>query len=257
MSRPARPTRCVRIAPQWTVPLWLPIATIAGLVLLGILAVLLKDEAQVVARGFLIEELPDAPVRRVSIFGQEFYADASDVNRTDILTAMGLSTVAGIGVITGVVLRGWMRGRRRTARAFGVIAAGAMFLALDEALSIHETIGLNMLFLRELPLVDHPDDLFLALYAVVAVVVAWKLRDLLSISATARRWMAAGALIFALAVVIDVLPTEAYSGAEEILELMAAGCLAVGFVLLGAAHAADGLEAQAAAETPRAAAPLQ
>lgn len=227
--------RRIRIGPHWGVSFWAPLIVFGVLAVLAALAAAVKQEAKVVAEGRLIEYLPDSVVKRVELFDLSVYVDAS-ISRTDILTAVGLSALAGVALASAALLRGWTHGSRRTSLAFALLGLGALTAALDEAFSVHETIGLNLPFLRELPLVDHPDDALMAFYAVCALAFGWYFRDVLLRFKGARDLMAAGVGLFVLALVIDMLPTEALGSAEELLEMLAAVCLAAGLVALSGGH---------------------
>ena len=87
-------------------------------------------------------------------------------------------------------------------------ALGLAFLALDEMLALHETIGYNLDFLADLPGVNSPEDVVFALYAVPAVAFFVVYRDLLAVSRWGIRLVALGVALFGVAAVLDVADAD-------------------------------------------------
>lgn len=124
-------------------------------------------------------------------------------------------------------------GAPRRLRAFYALsAAGAAFLAADELVAIHETVGHNMAFLSDLPVIERPDDLIIALYLIPAAAFLFAFRDVLASSRRAVGFFAAGLAFFGAAALSDI----AGVGADEPLEVLSAACIAGGFVALIATH---------------------
>jgi hypothetical protein len=224
-----------RIGPYWTVTAPTPLLVVVAIALLGLVALWLRQEATVVGHGHLVEWEPENVVNKVRFLGLYFFIDTA-LDRIDVATAIALAILAGVVLIAAVVLRGWTRAPRRISRTFAIATAAALFAALDEGLALHETAGLNLAFLRALPLVDHPDDVLMALYGLGVIAFAWTIRDLVQPYRSVKLWMGAGVAQFVLAQVIDVLPTETFVVEEELLELLAATCFAVGFLTLAVRH---------------------
>jgi hypothetical protein len=224
-----------RVGPYWTATTPTPLLVAVGIVLLGLAALWLRREATIVGHGHLVEWSPGNVVNQVRFLDLDFFIDTA-LDRVDVVTAIALAILAGVTFIAAVLLRGWTRAPRRTSRSFAIATAAALFAALDEGLALHETAGLNLEFLRALPLADHPDDLLMAMYGLGVIAFAWTTRDLLRPYRSAKLWMGAGIAQFVLAQVIDLLPTEAFVLAEELVELFAAACFAVGFLTLAVRH---------------------
>ena len=224
-----------RIGPYWMITAPSPLLVTVGIVLLGVAALWLRREATMVGHGHLVGWSPDNVVNQVRFLGHDFFIDTA-LDRVDVVTAVALAILAGVTLIAAVLLRGWTRAPRRTSRAFAIATAAALFAALDEGLALHETAGLNLEFLRALPLVDHPDDPLMAIYGLGVIAFAWMIRDLVRPYRSAKLWMVAGVAQFVLAQLIDLLPTESLVLEEEILELFAAACFAVGFLSLAVHH---------------------
>ncbi len=199
----------------------------AAVVAVGLLlAVLIARQGEVVARGNLHPAFDDYEVERVRIGGVELYVDRSS-HAGDALTALALLLAAAVLLIAARRLSG------PTRRAFQTAGAGASFLAADDLLSAHETIGHNLASLVEIPLVDHPDDAVLAVYAVVAAGFLWRQRALAR--GTPRGpWLVAG-IAAALAVGHDVSPLH-LGALEETLEVLAAGAGLIGVIALARTH---------------------
>jgi hypothetical protein len=92
---------------------------------------------------------------------------------------------------------------------------------------------MNLVWLARLPLVDHPDDLIVAIYGLVVLFFGIAHRRFFHRSARGFAALAAAAGCAAAAVVLDLLPAER-TVPEETLELLAAALGLVALVLLGA-----------------------
>ena len=198
-------------------------AVVAVLLLLG---VLVARQGTVVARGNLHPAFADYEVERVRVAGVELYVDRS-AHAGDALTAIALLAAAAVLLVAARRLSGTTR------TAFAWAGAGAAFLAADDLLSAHETIGHNLAWLTRIPVIDHPDDAVLALYAIVAGSFAWRHRGLLE-GAPRDPWLLAG-IAAALAVGHDVLPLH-LRALEEGLEVLAAASGLLGVVTLARTH---------------------
>ena len=96
------------------------------------------------------------------------------------------------------------RGSRRLLTFFTLLGLGMAFLALDELLALHETIGYNLDFLADLPGVKSPEDAVFALYAVPAIAFFVIYRDLLAVSRWGIWLVALGVALFGVAAMLDV-----------------------------------------------------
>ncbi len=113
-----------------------------------------------------------------------------------------------------------------------ILFFGMTFLAVDEFVGIHESLGHNMQFLASLPFIKRPDDAIIMFYLIPVGVFLLLFKDeLLSCRGTLKAII--GVVIFVIiSVAADVLslPFEEYS------ELAASICLVIAFLLLGAKH---------------------
>lgn len=192
---------------------------------LVVLAVAAARQAPVLARGELLPWFENyTQVARVRLAGVELYVDTSS-GFADLMTVLALAAVALLFAIGAVCARHDPALRR----TFAVAALGAVYLGADDLLGVHETVGHNLGFLAGLPLVDHPDDVVMGLYGVVAAVFAWSRRTLLR--GPVRRWWVIAASAGGLAIGHDVLPLH-LGRLEEGLEVIAGGSLLIAVVLV-------------------------
>ena len=235
---PAREAGAIDVTPDR--PLRWAIAA-GGLLLL---AVALSWTGEVVARGNLLAVFESYEVTRVRLLGMELFVDRS-ADAGDALTAGALALVAAVLLLASRRLSAQRR------RAFARAGWGALFLAGDDLLSAHETIGHNLLALGRVPLVDHPDDAVLAAYALVAIAFLWHERALLGGVARGPWWIAGAAAALAVAHDVSSLHLRAL---EEGLEVLAAFAALVGVVALTRHHVgqAGGVRASAVPAPSRA-----
>ncbi|CAA9483740.1 MAG: hypothetical protein AVDCRST_MAG38-2190 [uncultured Solirubrobacteraceae bacterium] len=207
---------------------WLGRVTAAAAV--AVLAtVAIARQGEVVARGNLLPTFESYEVERVRILGAELYVDRS-AGLGDLLTAAALTLTAAL------LFHAAKRLRRPARRAFVTAGWGAAFLAADDLLSAHETVGHNLPVLARLPLVDHADDVVLGVYAAVVGAFLWRHRALLE-GADRRPWIAAG-VAAGLALAHDLLPLHLRL-LEESLEIVATGALAIATTQLARRHRRD------------------
>jgi hypothetical protein len=214
----------------------------------GLLGVALLRRAPVIAHGHLLSFLPpDYVVYRVRVAGIELYVDKS-FGRGDIVTSTFL-----IGLAAYALWLAWTLRRRGvlTFRPLLIAAGGALFLAGDDLLSLHETIGHNLGFLTSVPGVDHPDDVIMGFYALMVTVFCWCHRHLAPAGSRARAIWLVAAVLGATAEILDMLPIDSTRHVEEGLEALSAiglfmGAVATGRLLL----AASPREARAAVPAP-------
>ena len=195
-----------------------------------------------VARGNLLEHFESYEVARVRVLGAELYVDRS-AGWPDVLTAIALAVTGALLLVTAERLQAPAR------RTFATAGWGVLFLAADDLLSAHETIGHNLPVLARLPLVDHPDDVVIATYGLVVAAFAWHHRVLLE-GADRRPWVVAGACA-AMALLHDVSPLH-LGPLEEGLEVLAAIALGTGVAGVARRHLRAGTSGDAAGTSARA-----
>ena len=188
--------------------------------------------AEVVARGKLVPS-GGPGVRRVRVWDSfEFYISSETARPPfDVLTTIAFSMLAatmGIAALMLVV----SNARGRLLACLAIVAVAATYLATDELLAIHESIGHNLQFLRSIPGVERPDDLVLASYAVPIGLFAWYFRDIL-LSVRPSVWLlGVAAASGALASISDLIEVGEW---EERAELITATLVLAGFVVLATA----------------------
>jgi hypothetical protein len=99
----------------------------------------------------------------------------------------------------------WLAG---TGRIWLLIALGFAFLALDEALSVHERMDLlvhRVFSLPETRITDRIDDLIILVYAIVGILLLYVHRAEFRNLTGHRRFFVAGFLLLSVMVVIDLL----------------------------------------------------
>lgn len=99
----------------------------------------------------------------------------------------------------------WLSG---TGRIWLLIALGFVFLALDEALSVHERMDLlihRVFSLRQTRITDRIDDLIILVYAIAGILLLYGHRAEFRGLTGHRRFFVAGFLLLSLMVVIDLL----------------------------------------------------
>jgi hypothetical protein len=164
------------------------------------------------------------------------YADSESRPNSSVFSGSALVALATASLMA-LLLLSWARANRRVLTFLKVTAAGAAFLAADDLLGIHETIGHTLYGLNRLPGVDRGDDVVKALYMIPALAYVVYFRDLLLVSERCRRLFAAGLVLFGVTVVADL----AGSGAETPAKLLGVSCLLAGFILVLAHHLREGL----------------
>jgi hypothetical protein len=201
---------------------WTWIAVAAGTVLVALAALVLLD-AKLVEEGRLLPWAGDH-VRRYELFGVRFYVDDETRPSFDLTTSWSLLVLGGIALLAAI-LEARVHGRTEAWRFFVIATVGGFWLGTDEALGFHETIGHNLGFLADLPHVDRPDDVVIALYLVLAIVVGVRFRRVLAASRAARTLFLAAAAFAAVSAFFDLIaaPDAAEEGMEALATLTALG----------------------------------
>lgn len=214
-------------------------ALLVGLALLAALGYLTAD---VVAEGRLLPYTP-ADAERLRVFDLfEVTIQHEPPSIIDSLSSATFVAIAAVALLAALVV--WGRdGDRLLIWFYGVLAAGMGYLGLDEIVGFHEAIGANMRFLGDLPSVNSPEDVVIALYAVPAGAFVYLFWDKLTASRAGFRLVALGAALYAFAAVLDVLDAVMD---EQLVELSSGLALLGGFM-------AYALEDMLAAQPPTAA----
>jgi len=201
-------------------------AAAAILVGLALLAAIAYVTADVVAEGRLLPYTP-AEAERLRIFGLfEITIQHEPPSIVDSLGSATFVAVAAVAIVALLVI--WNSGAdRRLMWFYGVLAAGMGYLGLDEIVGFHEAIGANLRFLGDLPGVNSPEDVVIALYAIPTAIFAFAFWGKLAASRVGFRLIALGAFLYLLAAVLDVVDTLMD---EQLVELSSAVVLLAGFI---------------------------
>lgn len=213
--------RWVRL--QWTI---LGVAVL----IVGVVVALLLGNYDVVEKGQLLP-YTDGRIYKIRFLDRfELYVEPENRPNADALTAFFLT---GMGFMS--LAFAWLAGRVgafRPQAMFLILFAGSVFLAADEFLGLHESLGHNLPFLLAVPGVSRPDDVIVLCYVVIAIVVLGCFRSMLLQSARARAFFLAGVGLFAVAAVFDVANVPG----EELLEVGAAALFVAAVAELGVTH---------------------
>jgi hypothetical protein len=205
----------------------LPLA--AALTILGVLLAALAT-VEVLARGELLPYTP-MTVERVQVLGGvELWVARESLARLDALNGLILGLGSAVALLTAA------RTARRVRACFLLLGAGLGFLALDEMLAIHETVGYNLDFLANVPGTNSPEDVVFALYALPAIAFFVAFRDVIRASRWGTRLVVLGVALFGVAAALDV--TDALVD-EQWVEPPASAVLVAGFALVAARHLAS------------------
>jgi len=203
-------------------------AVAGGIVVaLAVLAYLVSKNYEVVREGRLLPW--PGHVAEVRFFDSfTLFVNQERTRPLDIMDVLLLAMLAGTLFFALTLLRRAGAGspRERAFLALGLV--GALWLAGDEGLALHETLGDNLRFLTDLPGVDRPDDLIFASYVVPAAAFAIAFRRIILASRTATLLFAGAAGLFVLAGLFDV----AGIGLDELVEPLSSACLLAGFTVL-------------------------
>jgi hypothetical protein len=201
------------------------VLAIAGLVIAGVAT------AEVLATGKLLPYTPMTVQRVRFAGGVELWIARESLARLDVLNALILASGALVAAATAVRLSA-----RRVSGFFALLGAGLGFLALDELLALHETVGYNLDFLGDLPATNSPEDVVFALYALPAVAFLVAYGDLIRASRRGSALVALGVTLFGAAAALDV--ADALID-EQWIEPPASALLVAGFAFVAARHLAS------------------
>jgi hypothetical protein len=202
---------------------------IAVVALLAAAAVLVGSTFRILEEGELLD-YTRGYVYKVEVLGFELWAEPEVKPRVDVFNSLMLVSISSMALLAAILLQVVAPGApEETHRFFLATWVGFGFLGLDELLGVHESIGHNVQFLRELPAVDRPDDVVSLLYVVPAIVYLIYFRYTITASPWARRLFGAALAIFVLTAILEIGFSE---GWEEPLELVGVLVLVAGFVVL-------------------------
>lgn len=205
--------------------------------LAGFLAVL--ENYEVIEKGQLLSHTGGL-VYRIRFFDRfELLIEPDHQLDKDILNAFILVGVAFMSLTFGVVLS-WLRRNQysEVVRFNMLMFLGMSWLAADELLGIHETLGHNLMFLAKLPHIDRPDDVIILLYAIPAAYVLVRFRKTIFASRRALALMGVALAFYVLAAFSDVFKLPV----ERLAELACSACIITAVMFLGLSHVRTAVE---------------
>lgn len=149
---------------------------------------------------------------------------------SDVVNVYLLTVASTVALVVALLLRvARVEPAPRVLAFFVCVFAGAAFLAADELMGIHESIGVNLTFLENLPGIDRADDAVVVAYGLGALAFVYAFRRVFLDAPAALKLFAAGAVIFVGASGFDVLGVAAL---EELVEVAASFVGILGFLAL-------------------------
>jgi hypothetical protein len=195
-----------------------------------ILAYVALNDYQVVSKGQILPYTKGF-IYEILVAGKyTIYVEPEIRLRGDVFNAAILVGVAYISMTFGSIT--YVREKPRISQLFlffVVMSVGMFYLAADELLGIHESIGHNMQFLMALPGVSHPDDPIIAAYGVGALVFLYCFRSVLLQMRRSLRYFGLAIVFFVVAAVAD-LATLRF---EEVAEIVSGIFILIGIVSFG------------------------
>ena len=201
---------------------------------LGLLMFLAPTAYEVVDKGTDLRPYKAGVVYKIRVADSvTFYAAEESRPDMDVISGSALVALSAASLIVALLL-GAKKGSRRVRSFYLFATAGLAYLAFDEYFAIHETIGLNMTFLSEVPGIERPDDLVISLYVIPALAFLYSFRDVLMQSQRAVKFFGGAITAFFLAGLSDI----AGLSVDELLEVITAALMVGGFVSLIVTHLA-------------------
>ncbi len=188
---------------------------------------------EVVNKGQLLDHT-SGYIYQIRFFDKfDIYLEPENRPNSDLVTFCFLLGSGFIGMVFFFILgTGQAAARPRVLWLYLITFFGMNYLAFDEFLGIHESIGHNMPFLTALPFVKRPDDAIVMFYLIPCAIFALLFyTEFLSCTKSILAGVLAFGLIF-LAAVSDVLTLPL----EEPLEVLAGACIFCSFLFLGQHH---------------------
>lgn len=195
-----------------------------------IVAVTLPFNYEVIAKGQLLD-YTQGRIYELRLYDRfNVYIEPEIKPNKDFLNGAMLGAVSFIAMTFSICLHAFgVRGYAVARQFFAVLSVGFLYLAADELLGIHESMGHNLQYLSAVPGIERPDDLIIVMYGLVALLFLIVYRKFLWRYRRAGRWFAATLVLFGFAAAADAFSSRY----EEYLELLGSVCLVIGTMDLG------------------------
>ena len=189
----------------------------------------LLAEIEVVETGALLSSAPKDEIHRVAIGGFELFVSTSIAPKPDVANGLVLALLAGMALAAAVAVHA-AGAERRSVWFFGLLAAGSGILAADEVLELLETVGYNLPFLADVPLLNGAKRLDAVVYPLPALAFLWVFRDIVLSSLPALACWALAIGVLGVSTMLDVVGLG--YGIEESIEVVGSLLLAGGAAAL-------------------------
>ena len=212
-------------------------AMVALLIVLAVVAfgVACLRTGEVVDKGELLPYVKGYTIYKIRVLDRyEFFVEPDYRLRGDAINTYILVGIAFISLTFAVVFRILPTASTGMAgRFFICMFIGTNYLAADEFLGIHETLGHNMQFLTAIvPFDCRPDVVIILLYGIPALLFLFFFRKTLLASKAAIFFFVAAVAMFGVGAVSDALKLPI----EEICEIISSICIISGVLSLGVHH---------------------
>jgi hypothetical protein len=206
----------------------------AAFILLTPVTVLSWDEVVDGNAGYLRVELGD---RLTITAAPELRRPQHD---TDAFAAVALVALATLALTTRLFLS-YLRPAPESSfsRFLKLCSAGAIVVAFDELMGIHETVGANTPWISDIPVLPAADNIIVLLYGIAGAVVLWLYREVLNASPVGRNLSILGVALVAVGIALDI----AGATREETVEVTGVITLAAGLSMSILTTARDRLRA--------------
>ena len=144
---------------------------------------------------------------------------------TDAFAAVALIALATLALTTRMFLSFLLPAARSSFSSFlTVCSVGAVVVAIDELMGIHETLGANTPWISDIPVLPATDNIIVLLYGVAGAVVTWRYRTVIKASRAGWNLFLIGATFVAVSFAMDIIGHHR----EETLEVTGVITLALG-----------------------------
>ena len=179
----------------------------------------------------------DSYLYRIRLFDAvTFKAEPDVIPSLDIVNTYVLVVASTLSLATAFLLNLTTR-RPPSLHFFVMVGVGSLWLAADELLGGHETIGNNATFLGDLFHASHPDDPVIVIYVLIGLAIVIAYRRVILEARNAMKFFGAAVAALAVAAAADSLSVAALEEPVEVLGSLL-GLMGFGALALHHLHAA-------------------